>query len=411
MPRPIRARIALFLVIAVGGVGYAGWHYAGLDRLFGASGYLVTVELPRGGGIFPGAEVTYRGVGVGRVNELRLTADAVEAVLDIDPAAARIPASATAVVTNRSAIGEQYLDLRPDTAAGPYLAEGSRIGAADTVLPPSPDQLLASADALLRSVPVDSLRTVLGELDTALSGAGPQLRRILDATGSLLPEAVRHLPQTTGLLADGRVVLDTQRDLAEPIASFGADLRALSRQLRESDPDIRELINAGPRVARQVRSVLAESGSDFSVLLANLLTTAMVYETRVDGLEQAMVAYAYLPVIGNALFPGDGTAHLGLVLTVFDPPSCTKGYEGTRQRPGSATTEVPPNSDAYCAEPPGSPIGVRGSQNAPYGGAPRPATAPPASEPGTARPDIPGPLGAPGGAGFAGLGALLGVAG
>jgi phospholipid/cholesterol/gamma-HCH transport system substrate-binding protein len=81
----------------------------------------------------------------------------------------------------------------------------------------------------------------------------------------------------------------------------------------------------------------------------------------------------------TATAPGanpDGTGHLGLVLTFNDPLSCTRGYEGTKQRGANQTADVPANQQAYCAEPPGSPIGVRGSQNAPFGGKPVEVPAP-----------------------------------
>ncbi len=71
------------------------------------------------GGIFTNAEVTYRGVPVGRVGDLTLTQDGVSVALMIDDSAPQIPASAKAVVANRSAIGEQYVDLQPDTTRAP----------------------------------------------------------------------------------------------------------------------------------------------------------------------------------------------------------------------------------------------------------------------------------------------------
>ncbi|MFD1049408.1 MlaD family protein, partial [Kibdelosporangium lantanae] len=66
LTRGVRVRVVLFVVIAVVAVVYAGARYAGLDRLFGGAGYSVTVQLPDSGGIFTNAEVTYRGVQVGR---------------------------------------------------------------------------------------------------------------------------------------------------------------------------------------------------------------------------------------------------------------------------------------------------------------------------------------------------------
>ncbi|MFD9888683.1 MCE family protein [Amycolatopsis sp. NPDC059027] len=409
--RRVRIQILAFALIAVVGIGYAGWRFAGLDRLFGHRGYLVTVQLERGGGLFPGADVTYRGVGVGRVTGLELTAAGVDAKLDISPDAPRIPASAKAVVSNRSAIGEQYLDLRPDTAGEPFLTDGARIRQQDTALPPRAEKLLADSDALLTSIPTDALRTVVDELDKAFAGNGPAIQQLVDTTNSFLPTATEHLPQTTSLLADGKTVTHTQRDLAEPITSFSTDVQTLARQLKTSDPDIRKLINVAPPLAQQAVDILRQSGSDLSVVMANLLTTADVVKTRVDGLEQALVLYPYVPVVGKALFPGDGTAHLGLVINFFNPMACTKGYEATKARAGSDTQPAPPNQQAYCAEPPGSPTGVRGAQNAPYGGKPREVAAPAqtAAQPGTPAP-LPGLLDAVG-VDLTGLGALLGLPG
>ena len=53
-------------------------------RLLGATTYPVHVQLADSGGIFTGADVTYRGVSVGRVGPLTLTATGVDVQLDID---------------------------------------------------------------------------------------------------------------------------------------------------------------------------------------------------------------------------------------------------------------------------------------------------------------------------------------
>lgn len=69
--------------------------------------------------------------------------------------------------------------------------------------------------------------------------------------------------------------------------------------------------------------------------------------------------------MSRTVVPGDGTAHFGLVLNAFDPLPCTEGYEGTDRRNGIEMDPVPVNTDAHCAEPPGSDTSVRGAQNAP----------------------------------------------
>ena len=389
LPNATRVRLLLFAMIAVAGVGYVGGTYAGLDRLFGARGYRVTVELADSGGIFPNAEVTYRGVAVGRVERLALSGDGVDVVLDIDDDAPPIPADTAAVVANRSAVGEQYVDLRPPQDRGPYLADGSVIPESRTRTPSGPEVLLSTVDDLVASVPAESLRTTVDELFLAFENAGPALRVLLDSAGELTAAATAHLPQTTSLLANGRIVLDTQAAQGRLILDYSAALRLLADQLRTSNPDLRRLIDVTPVVAVRVDDVLRDSGQALGVVLANLLTTMRITATRTDGVEELLVGFPMVSANRSAA-AADGTGHVGMVLTFNDPFSCTRGYEGTHQRGGGETSDVPVNEQAYCAEPPGSPIGVRGSQNAPYGGRP---VAVPAPAPG---PRLPGPLSWPG---------------
>ncbi|SDZ07139.1 phospholipid/cholesterol/gamma-HCH transport system substrate-binding protein [Amycolatopsis xylanica] len=405
--RKHRVQLLLFVLLAVSTVVYTGANYAGLDRLFGARGYVVTAQLADSGGIFVNSEVAYRGVAVGKVASMTLTPQGVNLELDIDSDAPPIPADTRAVVANRSAVGEQYVDLEPQHENGPYLKDGSVITQAQTSIPLSPDTVLSSLDKLVSSVHPESLRTVVDETYKAFAGAGPDLQKLLDSTGSLTSVATQYLPQTQGLLADAKVVLDTQQRQSANITSFASGLKTITEQLKKSDPDLRKVIDDAPKLSRQITDVLTTSGSDLGVVIANLLTTAQITSSRTGAVEELLVAY---PII-SAFSPstsGDGTGHLGVVLNFFDPISCTKGYEGTKQRPANDVTEAPVNVKAYCAEPPGSPTGVRGSQNAPFAGKPAPFPDKP-SQPAPSAPQLPGVLslataGRPGG-----LGPLLGL--
>jgi phospholipid/cholesterol/gamma-HCH transport system substrate-binding protein len=368
--RKIKMQLLVFLLVAVAGIVYTGLRYAGLDAALGIGGYPVTVQLGEGGGLFTNAEVTYRGMPVGSVTGMHLTADGVSADLRIHSDAPSIPDDLQAVVTDRSAVGEQYLDLRPATASGPYLRAGSVIARNRTALPPSTQSVLTGLDTFTRSVPTDDLRTVVDELGTAFGGTGPQLQTLLDSSQILITDANTHLPQTVRLLQDGNTVLTTQNQQASAITSFSTDLAALAGRLKRSDPDLRRLIGTAPQLADQVTGLLTESGSNLSVLIANLLTTSNVVGARLDGLEMALVAYPSLAAGSYTVAPGDGTVHFGLALNLFDPPPCIKGYESTPRRSGLDTAPTAPNTQVYCAEPPGSPVAVRGAQNAPRSGKP-----------------------------------------
>src|SRR5215469_18690248 len=169
LTRSTRLKLLAFALVAVLMLGYAGFHYAGLGRYFGVRGYyVVRLELADGGGIYPGADVTYRGVPVGRVGAMRVTADGIEADLDISNTAPPIPARLQAAVADLSAVGEQYVDLRPAATSGPYLTAGSVIPQPDTQLPLAVTTLLTSVNTLAISLPLGALRSLLNELATGL---------------------------------------------------------------------------------------------------------------------------------------------------------------------------------------------------------------------------------------------------
>ncbi|WP_216215349.1 MCE family protein [Amycolatopsis aidingensis] len=363
----VRWQILIFLVIALVGISYVGANYVGLQKMLFDSGYVVHARFVSGGGMFTNSEVTYRGVGVGRVGELRLTETGMEADLVIEPGAPPIPADLEAVVRSRSAAGEQFVDLRPRTDEGPMLHDGSVIEQDRTDIPLPVHTVLTNLDALVQSVPKPALRTVVDELYDATSGAGPNLEVLVDSGIEFIQEATEHVPQVTSLVTDSETVLRTQVRQSEAIKSFGADARALAEQLKKSDGDLREVITAVPPVAREVGALVRESGPRLGVLLANLLTVSNVVEVRQNGLEQLLVKAPEAVAAGSQVVRADG-AHFGLALTFFDPPPCTSGYD-TRYRNGLDTSAGGPlNTGARCTLPKNDPTGVRGSRNVPRPG-------------------------------------------
>ncbi|MGH3468796.1 MAG: MlaD family protein, partial [Thermocrispum sp.] len=225
LTKAVRVQVAVFLVLALIGVGYTGARYAGLDELFGGSGYVVQVRLADSGGVFTNAEVTYRGVAVGRVGDLRLTRDGIEVDLHIEGDAPRVPADVQAVVANRSAAGEQFVDLRPRRDGGPYLAEGSVITQENTKVPLPVETVLVNLDKLVDSVPKDDLRTVVDELYDATEGTADDLQTVLDTSAEFTREAGKHLPQTTRLISDATTVLDTQVAMSGALKEFGSNAK------------------------------------------------------------------------------------------------------------------------------------------------------------------------------------------
>jgi phospholipid/cholesterol/gamma-HCH transport system substrate-binding protein len=364
----IKVQVAIFVVIALVGVSYVGASYAGLDQVFGGRGIVVKAQLTESGGLFTNSEVTYRGVRVGRVGPMRLTDDGIEVELRLDPSAPRIPSDLDAAVSNRSAVGEQYLDLKPKRGDGPYLEDGAVIPRSAIKMPLPVQTVLSNLDSLVASVPLESLRTVVYELDDAFRGRGQDLQTLLDNQASLVQTASEHLPATQRLIDDGGKVLLTQQQQSEAIKSFSQDTHLLAEQLRKSDGDLRSLITATPKVSNEISGLIQESGSGIGVVLANLLTPAQVFSTRGDAFEQLLATFPQAVANGYRVVGPQGDVHFNMVLNFDYPPPCVQGYEGTVYRPGKETTPVPLNTDARCTLPYGNQSSVRGSQNAPKGG-------------------------------------------
>lgn len=378
-----RAKLVVFAVIAMLVIGYTGIHYANVGRYVGLPGYyVVTANLAQGGGLYPNADITYRGVSVGRVGSMSLTATGISVQLDISNSAPPIPANSQAVVADLSAVGEQYLDLRPRTGSGPYLTAGSVIRQADTQIPPPVTNLLSSVDALANSLPAKSLQTVVSQLGEAFNGQGPNLQLLLDASDSFTQAASSSIVPTDSLIGDGQTVLATQEQETQAIEAFGTDAQLLAQQLDSSDSDLRALITITPQAAEQVTSLLQDNDPDLGLTLANLLTTSDLASTRQPALQELLSVLPAAVAVGSTAITQNGPASFGLTLTFFDPLPCTDGYLGTSGSPGTTyrngldtSTPAPPlNVNASCTEKP-SQGEVRGPANAPSGGGvPTPAT-------------------------------------
>ncbi|MGA8978451.1 MAG: MlaD family protein [Pedococcus sp.] len=362
--RSVHVKLFAFLLITLLTVSVLSARYVGLyDRVVGGQ-FHVAADFEQSGGIFVGSEVTYRGVTVGRVDDLRLSKGGVVVDAKIERGVS-IPKDTVVVVENRSAVGEQYLDFQPRSEGGAELADGDTIPRKDTRYPLRVDTLLLDLDRTVNSVDRDDLSTVVDELGDGFTDGGQDLQRLLDSGDALTKAATEALPQTTKLIDDGRIVLDTQRDTSGEIKVFAKNFAALADTLKASDADLRQVLDRGVVASEELETLIRDNQGNLAALLANLITVGQVTTARVDGIEQLLVTYPDVVAGGYTVVPGDGTAHFGLALA-HDPPVCTQGYGGTKRTNPKTTSDLPPvNTSARCTAPRGSGTTVRGAQNAP----------------------------------------------
>jgi phospholipid/cholesterol/gamma-HCH transport system substrate-binding protein len=363
-----KIQLLIFVAITLLGVTYVGARYAQLDRLILDDTYEVAAHVPDSGGVFEGAEVTYRGVTVGRVSDMKLTEEGVDVILAIDNAEDDIPADTRALVGNRSAVGEQYVELQPYTNGEPFLKDGSEIEQSDTAIPISSTKWLNDTNKLVESVDKQDLRTVVSEFGAAFEGGGDDLTRLIDTSSSFIEVANENFDITKKLIRESNVVLDTQLDKASAIRSFARDLALFSTTLAKSDPDLRRVIANGSATANQLRTFLEENGVDLGKLINNLVTTGEIQIKHLDGTRMILILYPYVVAGGfvvNDKTPETGLydAHFGLMLQQ-NPHVCRDGYRSTNRRPPQDGSNAPMNMKARCTEPQAQ-SNPRGAQHAP----------------------------------------------
>ena len=122
--------------------------------LVGIGRYTLTAELPASGGLYETANVTYRGITIGKVTDVEPTRSGAKATMSID-SRYKIPIDAVADVHSVSAVGEQYLDLVSNGDPGKYLADGATI--TKGTVPSEIGPALDTANAGLAALPKEKI--------------------------------------------------------------------------------------------------------------------------------------------------------------------------------------------------------------------------------------------------------------
>jgi phospholipid/cholesterol/gamma-HCH transport system substrate-binding protein len=382
--RSTKVQLILFVVITLLGISYVSAEYVGLAKyVTGNKGCTISADFPDSGGIFSNAEVTYRGVTVGKVGALHLIPRGTRVDLKLDSCSSpHIPANVSATVANRSVVGEQYVDLEPPAGtksdAGPYLgSHSSPIPMSRNHIPTATQTLLVDLDRLFNSVPLDALRTTIGELGKSMAGRGADLGRLLDATDAFINAASRtdNLDATIQLIDESSSVLQTQLDQQEPLKIWTHNLNLLSQQFKASDGDFRHLLRTGPSDVATVADFVRNNRTDLGVTLANLSTVGDLLVRHLDGIEEIFMLYPPLAA-GGPTTVHDRVGWLGLVLQATpDPQDCgdpnhgQEGYYGTNIRTPFETGPQAPNVSVHCTAPNTGPNAksVRGSAHVPGG--------------------------------------------
>ncbi|MCV7285534.1 MCE family protein [Mycolicibacterium wolinskyi] len=374
LTRFVRTQLIIFTIASVVGVSTMVFVYLQAPMLLGIGRITVKLELPTTGGLYRFSNVTYRGVEVGKVTEIEPTRDGAVITMSLQTSP-KIPSDVQADVRSVSAVGEQYVDLRPRTDAGPYLADGSVITAENASIPPPVGPMLDQMGALVDSIPSGQLSGLLDESHKALNGAGFDLGSLFDSSARLAADADGVGDNTRALIDDSQPLLDGQADSVDAIRTWARSLAGITQQVADDDPAVRTILQTGSGTAHEASRLLEQIKPTLPVLLANLTTVGQIGVTYHPSIEQLLVLLPpYLAATqsyGSSLNNPTGMALAEFTLTLNDPPACTVGFlPPSSWRSPADLSDVDTPDGLYCKLPQDSPIGVRGARNFPCMGQP-----------------------------------------
>ncbi|MFT3716088.1 MAG: MCE family protein [Gordonia sp. (in: high G+C Gram-positive bacteria)] len=363
----VRAQLIVFAIVTVISVTAMAVFYIRIPQMFGIGSYKVTLDMPASGGLYKNANVSLRGVDVGKVTGMKLTPGGVAATLTIS-SGTHIPAGSSATVRSVSAVGEQYVEFTPPAGGGSgRLRGGSTVNV--TEMPVEISSMLDQADSLLSAVNDTRLREVMDESFQAFDGTAPQLQRLLDSMTLLVGEADKNLDHVISLIDQTGPILETQNRTADQIRSWTHDVSVFTDRLRAQQPDIVGILDKGPGTAAAAQKLFSDMNDSFPLAVSNLRTDAHTMAVYLPNLRQTIVLY---PRVLSTLITSinNGSNRYGpavnFTLGFQDPPTCTVGFLPTDKWrfPDQQDPQNLP-SGMLCRLPQDAQEAVRGARNFP----------------------------------------------
>jgi phospholipid/cholesterol/gamma-HCH transport system substrate-binding protein len=369
LSRFVRIQLLIFTIASVIGIAAMVIGYIQAPTLLGIGRITVTLQLPSAGGLYRFSNVTYRGVEVGKVTDVK-TVDGkrVDATMSLSTSP-KIPANLVAKVRSVSAVGEQYVDLQPPNDSPPYLHDGSVITIGQTAIPEPVGPMLDRLNLLVETIPKDKLGPLLDESFKAFNGAGYDIGSLIDSGAKLTKDLNGVADQSRALADDSVPLLDSQAETTDATRTWAHGLAGLTDQFVAHDAQVRTLLETGPGFAQEVSRLLEQVKPTLPVLLANLSSISQILVTYNKSIRQLLVLFppylAGLQSVAPVRNP-TGLPMGDFAVSASDPQDCTVGFLPPSQwRSPADLSEIDTPDGIYCKLPQDSPIAVRGARNFP----------------------------------------------
>jgi phospholipid/cholesterol/gamma-HCH transport system substrate-binding protein len=290
-----RVSYRLFGVIFVAVMAlFAGLTVALYNRAF-TPVVLVTLDAERAGlQLLPQSDVKVRGLIVGDVRTIKVTAAGAALTLALDPAKTRlIPANVEARLLPKTLFGEKYVDLViPRHPSARHIEAGDVIPQDRSRPAIEIDQVLNDVLPVLQALNPPELNATLNAIASALQGRGAEIGQTIRVTDAYLRKINPQLPTLSHDIAALSDVASTYRQAAPDLLRILRDASFTSNTIVEKRTAIATLLSSGTATIRDARRFVAANENHFvgfNIASRQALAVLARYSPEVPCLVAALV--------------------------------------------------------------------------------------------------------------------------
>ncbi|WP_313676058.1 MCE family protein, partial [Mycolicibacterium sp.] len=292
LTRFVKIQLLIFGILTVLALIALSVFYLRLPAVAGIGQYKLNVDLPAAGGLYKTANVTYRGVTIGRVTDVEPTATGARATLSIANAH-KIPVDASANVRSVTAVGEQYVDLVSTGNPNEFFQDGQTVTKSTIPVPVGP--ALDAANNALASIPAGKIPNLLDETAQAVGGLGPTLQALVDNTSTFVDELTANIGDIDTIIDNSPPIFASQVQSADAIYAWAANLNSITAQAKEQDAAVRSILQEGAPTAEELNTLFVDVQDALPQTLANLEIIIEMLKRYNKGVEQALVLLPQAP--------------------------------------------------------------------------------------------------------------------
>ena len=282
------------LTLALAGYGYFSLIQNPLNRPMTLYSYIDDT-----GGVRAGFTVAMRGVPIGHVDGLSLShvggVAKIRLAIGIDNGV-QVPSDALVQVERANPLGEQQVDLLPQSGstAAPARA-GQVLEASSTPTPPDVGQVVEAANRIFAAVPTADLRTVIHELATAFNGRAADIRTLIEASAQYAQESLAYQDSFRQLLTNAPPVLDTVSAVGPQLRDALSKTTVLADLLARRAPDLVQLARSGSTLADLFSTVLAQDTPNLACIIKDFgdVGKNLAASPQLHNLDQTLVLNKY----------------------------------------------------------------------------------------------------------------------